>query len=158
MKWGAGWCLFYCWYPYQGPGLLLLCRFCISCLISLPCPAPQGRGEKMTMMAEKEGRQQQKRGISGPGGLSYLKWLCMILILIYIKILRPFAFKKKKKQTCPLPLTVPTIFVKIVLCKYVFIIKISKLTVCPYSLRSYSGGAFLSPKGHACPRAHSLHV
>lgn len=48
----------------------------------------------MTMMAEKEGRQQQKRGISGPGGLSYLKWLCMILILIYIKILRPFALKK----------------------------------------------------------------
>lgn len=109
----------------------------------------------MTMMAEKEGRQQQKRGISGPSGLSYLKWLCMILILIYIKILRPFALKKK---TCPLPLTVSTIFVKIVLCKYVFIIKISKLTVCPYSLRSYSGGAFLSPKGHACPCAHSLHV
>lgn len=50
-------------------------------------------------------------------GLYYLKWLCMILILIYTKILRLFSLN------CPLPIIVFTVFVKIVLCKYVFIIK-----------------------------------
>lgn len=72
-------------------------------------PAPWGRGIKLV----KSRREQW-----GAGGLSYLKWLCMILILIYTKILRPFSLRN-----CPLPIIVFTVFVKIVLCKYVFIIK-----------------------------------
>lgn len=61
---------------------------------------------------------QGGRGQWGAGGPSYLKWLCMILILIYTKILRPFSLRN-----CPLPIIMFTVFVKIVLCKYVFIIK-----------------------------------
>jgi hypothetical protein len=59
-----------------------------------------------------------RRGELMGQGLSYLKWLCMILILIYTKILRPFSLRN-----CPLPILVLTVFVKIVLCKYIFIIK-----------------------------------
>lgn len=56
--------------------------------------------------------------MGGLRGLSYLKWLCMILLLIYTKILSPFSLRN-----CPLPVIVLAVFVKIVLCKYVFIIK-----------------------------------
>lgn len=60
----------------------------------------------------------QLRAVGGAGELSYLKWVCMILILIYAKILGPFSLRN-----CPFPIIVFTVFVKIILCKYVFIIK-----------------------------------
>ena len=67
-----------------------------------------------------EGRWEslETQGSGGAEGLSYLKWLCMILILIYTKLLRRFSLRNR-----PLPLIVFTVFVKIVQCKYVFIIK-----------------------------------
>lgn len=55
--------------------------------------------------------------MNGPSGLSYLNWLCMILILIYIEILRPSELKKLSSSR------VFSMIVKIVPCKYVFIIK-----------------------------------
>lgn len=117
-------------------------------------------------VAQPCGEQDGKGWLGKPGdtssggaeGLSYLKWLCVILRLIYTKLLRPFSLRKH-----PLSLVVFTVFVKIVQCKYVFIIKNEKLTICPYSWRSRSGGAHLSPEvpspPHPLPRnAHELHA
>lgn len=61
---------------------------------------------------------EAEEGSGGSEALSYLKWLCMILILIYTKILRLSSL-----EITPPPILVFTVFVKIVQCKYVFIIK-----------------------------------
>lgn len=63
-----------------------------------PSPAPWGRGESGERL-RKLGDREQRRVVGGLGGLPYLKWLFMILILIYAKILRPCSLKN-----CSLPL------------------------------------------------------
>lgn len=117
------------------------------------CPAPRGGCGRGGGMAGQVWRHRAEWGRGGAEGLSYLKWLFMILILIYTKILRPFPLQNR-----PLPITVFTVFVKIVQCKYVFIIKSERLTIRPYSWRSGSGGALLSPDVHGHLPAHELHV
>nr|XP_031527210.1 probable inactive serine/threonine-protein kinase slob2 isoform X1 [Vicugna pacos]XP_031527211.1 probable inactive serine/threonine-protein kinase slob2 isoform X2 [Vicugna pacos]XP_031527212.1 probable inactive serine/threonine-protein kinase slob2 isoform X3 [Vicugna pacos] len=118
------------------------------------CPAPRGGWGRRGGMAGQVWRHRAADwGRGGAEGLSYLKWLFMILILIYTKILRPFPLQNR-----PLPVTVFTVFVKIVQCKYVFIIKSERLTIRPYSWRSGSGGALLSPDVHGHLPAHKLHV
>lgn len=68
---------------------------------------------------ERDGWESlETQGSGGAEGPSYLKWLCMILLLIYTKLLRRFSLRNR-----PFPLIVFTVFVKIVQCKYVFIIK-----------------------------------
>lgn len=52
--------------------------------------SPTGKGREGGCWLRKRRDRSRRRGMNGPSGLSYLKWLCMILIIIYIEILRPF--------------------------------------------------------------------
>ena len=124
--------------PHQGLGRFpLFLSASPVASVAQPCEERDGKGR-----LGKSGDTSSR----GAEGLSYLKWLCMILRLIYTKLLRPFSLRKH-----PLSLVVFTVFVKIVQCKYVFIIKSEKLTICPYSWRSRSGGAHLSPEVPGAP-------
>lgn len=103
--------------PLPGTGLSLSLLFLYLLPYQPSVANPTEKGREGGCWLSKRRDRNRRGGVNGPSGLSYLKWLCMILILIYIEILRPSELKKLS------PSRVFTMFVKIVPCKYVFIIK-----------------------------------